>query len=56
VFEALPVDQARKWLCDHGASESAENVSGAMTLAELYRVLQGGEAPPARHVVGLQPG
>jgi len=53
-FEALPIDQARKWLCDRGAAEAAERVSGAMTLAELYRVLQGGEAPPARHPLGFR--
>ena len=53
-FEALPVDQARKWLCDRGASEAAESVSGAMTLAELYRVLAGGEVPPARHPLGFR--
>jgi hypothetical protein len=46
--------EARKWLCDHGASEAAEGVSGAMTLAELYRVLQGGEVPPARHPLGFR--
>ena len=53
-FEALPVDLARKWLCDHGAAEAAEGVSGAMTLAELYRVLAGGEVPSTRHPLGFR--